>query len=117
MRNESADDPVPRAGNHFVDVKEFNIGRDPSTRSPALAGGSCSGFRPRGVLEDATGLLVGLHHHGDARVVRPLKRLAPDDRRVIVTIGLHVGAPVVRRWIGRNYDSRGCGVKVRLGTC
>ena len=34
---------------------------DPSTRSPALAGGSCSGFRPTGVLEGATGLPVGLH--------------------------------------------------------
>jgi len=35
--------------------------RDPSTRAPALAGGSCSGFRPTGVLEGATGLPVGLH--------------------------------------------------------
>jgi hypothetical protein len=26
-----------------------------------LAGGSCSGFRPTGVLECATGLPVGLH--------------------------------------------------------
>ena len=34
---------------------------DPSTRSPALAGGSCSGFRPTGVLEGATGLPVELH--------------------------------------------------------
>ena len=34
---------------------------DPSTRAPALAGGSCSGFRPTGVLEGATGLPVGLH--------------------------------------------------------
>jgi len=33
----------------------------PSTRSPALAGGSCSGFRPTRVLEGATGLPVGLH--------------------------------------------------------
>jgi len=33
----------------------------PSTRAPALAGGSCSGFRPTGVLEGATGLPVGLH--------------------------------------------------------
>ena len=34
---------------------------DPSTRAPALGGGSCSGFRPTGVLEDATGSPVGLH--------------------------------------------------------
>ena len=36
----------------------------PSTRAPALAGGSCSGFRPTGVLEGATGLPVGLHRSG-----------------------------------------------------
>ena len=35
--------------------------RDPSTRAPALAGGSRSGFRPTGVVEGATGLPVGLH--------------------------------------------------------
>ena len=34
---------------------------DPSTRAPALAGGSRSGFRPTGVAEGATGLPVGLH--------------------------------------------------------
>jgi len=34
---------------------------DPSTRAPALAGGSRSGFRPTGVVEGATGLPVGLH--------------------------------------------------------
>src|SRR3990170_2081214 len=34
---------------------------DPSARAPALAGGSCSGFRPTGLLEGATGLPVGLH--------------------------------------------------------
>ena len=34
---------------------------DPSTRAPALAGGSGSGFRPTGVLEGVTGLPVGLH--------------------------------------------------------
>jgi len=34
---------------------------DPSTRALALAGGSCSGFRPTGVLKGATGLSVGLH--------------------------------------------------------
>jgi hypothetical protein len=39
--------------------------RDPSTRAPALAGGSCSGFRPTGVLEVATGSPVGLHKSAD----------------------------------------------------
>ena len=39
---------------------------DPSTRAPALAGDSRSGFRPTGVLEGATGLTVGLHL-GEAR--------------------------------------------------
>jgi len=34
---------------------------DPSTRAPALAGGSRSGFRLTGVVEGATGLPVGLH--------------------------------------------------------
>jgi len=34
---------------------------DPSTRTPALAGGSCSGFRPTGVVRGAAGLPVGLH--------------------------------------------------------
>jgi len=34
---------------------------DPSTRAPALAEGSCSGFLPTGVVEGPTGLPVGLH--------------------------------------------------------
>ncbi len=34
---------------------------DPSTRVPALGGGSCSGFRPTGVLEDTASSPVGLH--------------------------------------------------------
>ncbi len=34
---------------------------DPSTRAPAMAGGSRSGLRPTGVLEGAPGLPVGLH--------------------------------------------------------
>ena len=34
---------------------------DPSTRAPALAGDSPSGFRPTGVPEGATGSPVGLH--------------------------------------------------------
>jgi len=33
---------------------------DHSTRAPAMAGGSRSGFLPKGVLEGATGLPVGL---------------------------------------------------------
>ena len=33
----------------------------PSTRAPALAGGSCSGFRPTGVVEGPTNWPVGLH--------------------------------------------------------
>ena len=34
---------------------------DPSTRVPALAGDSWSGFRPTGVLQGSTGSPVGLH--------------------------------------------------------
>ena len=34
---------------------------DPSTRAPASAGGSRSGFRPTDAMEAATGLPVGLH--------------------------------------------------------
>ena len=37
---------------------------DPSTRAPALAGDSRSGFRPTGVLKGATDLPVGLHMIG-----------------------------------------------------
>ena len=40
---------------------------DPSTRAPALAGGSRSGFRPPGVLEGAAGSPVGLHTKMAAR--------------------------------------------------
>ncbi len=36
----------------------------PSTRATALARGSCSGFRPTGVLERATALPMGLHLNG-----------------------------------------------------
>ena len=39
---------------------------DPSTRAPALAEVSRSGFRPTGVLEDATSLPVGLHFRREA---------------------------------------------------
>ncbi|MDZ4344242.1 MAG: hypothetical protein U1E51_17620, partial [Candidatus Binatia bacterium] len=50
----------PQRTSHFrLDIKVLNY--DPSTRAPALAGGYCSGFRPTGVLEGATGLPVGLH--------------------------------------------------------
>jgi hypothetical protein len=34
---------------------------DSSTQAPALAEASCSGFRPTGGLEGATGLPVGIH--------------------------------------------------------
>ena len=34
---------------------------EPSTGDPVLAADFCSGFRPTGVLEGATGLPVGLH--------------------------------------------------------
>jgi len=37
----------------------------PSTRAPAFAGGSRSGFRPTGVREGATGLPLGLHNGAD----------------------------------------------------
>jgi hypothetical protein len=37
----------------------------PSTRFPALAGGSCSGFRPTAAVEGATGLPVGLGSNGN----------------------------------------------------
>jgi len=39
--------------------------RDPSTRAPALAGGSGSGFRPTGVLDNPTGSPVALHKTTD----------------------------------------------------
>ena len=38
-----------------------DVTADPSTRVPALAAGSRSGFRPTGVVEGPTGLPVGLH--------------------------------------------------------
>ncbi|MBM2805261.1 MAG: hypothetical protein HW419_3154, partial [Deltaproteobacteria bacterium] len=41
-----------------------DVTADPSTRTPALAGGSRSGFRPTGVVEGPTGLPVGLHEGG-----------------------------------------------------
>ena len=37
----------------------------PSTRAPAFAGGSRSGFHPTGVRDDAAGLSVGLHNGDD----------------------------------------------------
>src|SRR3990172_12740853 len=42
---------------------------DTSTRAPALAGGSRSGFRPTGVVESATGLPVGLHGRGESAMI------------------------------------------------
>ena len=47
---------------------------DPSTRAPALGGGSCSGFRPTGVLEGATGLPVGLHNRKIAAIGVAVRR-------------------------------------------
>ena len=43
-------------------------GYDPSTQAPALAGASCSGFRPTGGLDGATGLPAGLHKPESRRV-------------------------------------------------
>ena len=51
---------------------------NPSTRAPALAGGSGSGFRPTGVVEGATGLPVGLHLPTEVRL------RAKNEARVIV---------------------------------
>ena len=47
---------------------------DPSTRAPALAGDSRSGFRPTGVVEGATSLPVGLHGN---RPIETLVYIAP----------------------------------------
>ena len=58
---------------------------DPSTRAPALAGGSCSGFRPTGVLEGATGLPVGLH----------IERLRFEFR-----VGMAVSSIIILLWAG-----------------
>ena len=52
---------VSRIVDADAEATETQVWIDPSTRAPALAGGSCSGFRPTGVLEGATGLPVGLH--------------------------------------------------------
>jgi len=46
---------------NFLKGLPLTQGADPSTPVPALAGGSCSGFRPTGALEGATGLPVGPH--------------------------------------------------------
>src|SRR3990172_12806615 len=46
----------------FADGMEpLPMPRDPSTRAPALAGDSCSGFRPTGILQGSTDSPVGLH--------------------------------------------------------
>jgi len=50
-----------RASEIVDQVLEASRALDPSTRTPALAGVSRSGFRPTGVLEGATGSRVGLH--------------------------------------------------------
>ena len=49
--------PVLRA--RGIKVRVWNL--DPSTRAPAFAAGSRSGFRPTGVVEGAMGLPMGLH--------------------------------------------------------
>jgi hypothetical protein len=54
----------PQANHTLMVIGNGSI--NPSTRAPALAGGSCSGFRPTGVLESATGLPVGLHIHAQS---------------------------------------------------
>jgi len=46
----------------------------PSIRAPALRGGSCSGFRPTGVLEGATGLPAGLHNRKIAAIGVAVRR-------------------------------------------
>ena len=59
---------------------------DPSTRAPALAGDSRSGFRPTGVPEAATGSPVGLHKAADssrAEENRGGAAAAPGDSEVI----------------------------------
>jgi len=52
LKNGVLDGAKVRCANH-------NYCFDPSTRSPALAEGSRSGFRPTGVVEGVTGLPVG----------------------------------------------------------
>jgi ADP-heptose:LPS heptosyltransferase len=52
---------------------------DPSTRAPDLARGFCSGFRPTGVLERATGLPVDLH---TANRNSPLPAITPRPQAV-----------------------------------
>ena len=56
LKNGVLDGAKVRCANH-------NYCFDPSTRSPALAEGSRSGFRPTGVVEGVTGLPVGLNLH------------------------------------------------------
>ena len=55
-----------RASEIVDQVLEAGRALDPSTRAPALAGVSRSGFRPTGVLEGATGSPVGFH--GERRI-------------------------------------------------
>jgi hypothetical protein len=59
-------DGVPHLPGANYSKKRMYI--DPSTRAPALAGSSRSGFRPTGVVEGATGLPVGLHFKVNANL-------------------------------------------------
>jgi hypothetical protein len=60
---------------HFVKLGKASADKalDPSTRAPALAGASRSGFRPTGVVEGATGLPVGIQTDPSA-AARPVSR-------------------------------------------
>ena len=60
---------------------------DPSTRAPALAGGSYSGFRPTGVLEGATGLPVGLHREPRNRLVEAYAAAQAKDQTYLKFFG------------------------------
>ena len=56
-------EPSPQSAQPIQSSSEDVALLYPSTRAPALAGGSRSGFRPTGVVEGVTGLPVGLHGH------------------------------------------------------
>ncbi len=84
----------------------------PSTRVPALAGGSRSGFRPTGVVEGATGLPVGLHDVwvqsstvlggkvlAEAQGLPVLVEASRGKGRVTY-LSLDVGRPPLSRWEG-----------------
>jgi len=60
-------------------------GVDRSTRGPALAGSSRSGFRPTGDLEGATGLSVGLHPEEPQAISEELARPVTDAEASAIT--------------------------------